>query len=95
LIGLAKSHFGTITATMDISNDPYATEGARPKGWLKSDIWGKDMYWPAILVTADFMEQHQLRVFYGYDRGGLGCAGGLCRWVPPFRGIKVSLTSQF
>ncbi|MBT3233470.1 MAG: hypothetical protein HN356_11715 [Calditrichaeota bacterium] len=95
LVGLAKSHFGTITGTLGMSNDPWASQGAIPKGWLKSDFWGKDMYWPAILLTADFMEQHQLRVFYGYDRGGLGCAGGLCRWVPPFRGIKVSLTSQF
>jgi hypothetical protein len=95
LIALTKSHFGTITGTLARSNYEWATEGTFPKGRLKHKIFGRGQYWPAILLTADFMERHQLRLFYGYERGGLGCAGGLCRLIQPFRGVKATFTSQF
>jgi len=38
---------------------------------------------------------HTLRVFYGKERGGLKCTGGVCRMVQAFRGLKISLDSSF
>jgi hypothetical protein len=36
-----------------------------------------------------------LRVFYGQERGGLKCTGGVCRRVQAFEGWKLSLDSAF
>jgi len=38
---------------------------------------------------------HTLRVFYGQERGGLKCTGGVCRMVQAFQGLKISLDSSF
>lgn len=38
---------------------------------------------------------HDLTVFYGGQRGGLVCAGGICSIKPTFRGLKISLLSRF
>jgi hypothetical protein len=38
---------------------------------------------------------HELIVFYGGQRGGLVCAGGICSIKPTFRGLKISLLSRF
>ncbi len=37
---------------------------------------------------------HTLLTSYGSERGGINCTGGICRVVPPFKGIRISLTSQ-
>ena len=32
---------------------------------------------------------------YGKQRGGLICYGGVCRYVPEFKGISISLNTTF
>lgn len=37
---------------------------------------------------------HTLLTSYGVERGGVNCTGGICRTVPPFKGLRLTLTSQ-
>lgn len=37
----------------------------------------------------------RIALSYGRQRGGLVCAGGVCRFVPPSSGIALSLTKSF
>jgi len=50
--------------------------------------------WPigeAVLTLGN----HQLKVRYGKERGGLDCSSGICRYEPPFSGLKVTAVSRF
>jgi hypothetical protein len=38
---------------------------------------------------------HDLTLFYGGQRGGTVCSGGVCTTRPTFRGLKASLISRF
>jgi hypothetical protein len=61
-------------------NDPYSNNRNK---------WG---YGQVIVpVTSD----HELSVMYGSERGGLSCAGGVCKYKDPFKGIRVVLRSNF
>jgi hypothetical protein len=83
----------SFTGTLSRTESPtYANDGVL---WGKDFIGGRGWYWPSLDVVLQVMEQHQLRLFYGYERGGLSCAGGVCHVVNPFKGVKVGLVSHF
>ena len=63
------------------------------RGGLKWD--DNRRYWPYAELMVNVVEGHQVRLMGGHERGGLRCSGGLCRWVNPFQGVKVTVTSQF
>lgn len=42
-----------------------------------------------------FLSGSYAKIFYGSSRGGLKCAGGMCRIFPPFEGAKGELTLRF
>lgn len=65
---------------------------AWPKEWL---FGGKAECWPSTELVMQLYGQHRLAIFYGYERGGESCAGGICHIVSPFKGIKLTLTSHF
>lgn len=46
-------------------------------------------------VTVEPHEQVRVSMFYGKEKGGLQCAGGVCRTVPPFKGFKMDLQVRF
>jgi len=46
-------------------------------------------------VIYRFMSGSYAKVFVGSSRGGLKCAGGMCRTFPPFDGVKGELTLRF
>jgi hypothetical protein len=47
------------------------------------------------LGTAYTKGSSRIALSYGRQRGGLVCAGGVCRFVPPSSGIALSLTKSF
>ncbi len=52
--------------------------------------------WFGIETTVDVIPSHQMSLFYGSEQGGLQCANGVCREVPPFEdGFKITLQSYF
>ncbi len=40
-------------------------------------------------------ESNTVTVSYGSERGGLRCANGICRYVNPFTGFRVTVQTQF
>jgi hypothetical protein len=42
-----------------------------------------------------FLSGSYFKLFGGSSRGGLKCAGGMCRTFPPFEGVKGELTLRF
>jgi hypothetical protein len=46
-------------------------------------------------VIYRFMSGSYAKIFVGSSRGGLKCAGGMCRTFPPFEGVKGEVTLRF
>ncbi|MBD3401238.1 MAG: hypothetical protein GF399_13025 [Candidatus Coatesbacteria bacterium] len=51
-------------------------------------------YWITGEVTFHLGPNHDLSIFYGNERGGLVCSGGVCREEPPFDGLRIKLESR-
>ncbi len=39
--------------------------------------------------------RHAVRIFYGSNKGGVKCAGGVCRFFPPFEGLRIDGLFRF
>lgn len=86
---------GTLTIIIERSGDEWDFSGAKPSKRMYRKILGRESYWPSVELALTGLSKTQLRIFYGYERGGIKCSGGLCRPVYPFKGIKATLTVQF
>lgn len=51
--------------------------------------------WRSVQIDWDVTQEHRLTLFVGTERGGFPCSGGVCRYEPPFDGVKAILTSRF
>lgn len=45
--------------------------------------------WGGIQCEFRFGQAASLRVFYGSNKGGVKCAGGVCKFFPPFEGLRI------
>lgn len=62
-----------------------------------SDMWnngGTGIHYYMGAVTANY-KANRLMIGYGRTRAGYNCAGGVCRYVPAFRGVQVSYNYNF
>lgn len=62
-----------------------------------SDMWncgGTGTHYYLGAVTANY-KSNRLMIGYGRTRAGYNCAGGVCRYVPAFRGVQVSYNYNF
>ena len=60
----------------DLSSDPAITENSQ---WVSGEI----SYKPSPILT--------LRTSYGTEKGGIRCTGGVCRYISPFDGVRMTL----
>jgi hypothetical protein len=51
-------------------------------------------FWPQGFLSFRIGGSHTILTSYGAERGGLNCTGGICRVVPAFNGLRVTVTSQ-
>lgn len=51
--------------------------------------------WPGVQIEIKFKAANSLRVFYGSNKGGVKCSGGVCRFFPPFEGLRVDAILRF
>jgi hypothetical protein len=51
-------------------------------------------FWPLGFISFHIGGSHTILASYGAERGGLNCTGGICRVVPAFNGLRVTVTSQ-
>lgn len=62
--------------------------------WLIPEL-GEATTWPLVELSLDITHRHNLRLRAGAEKGGLICSGGVCRFEPPFQGVKLVLSSIF
>jgi len=55
---------------------------------------GKEFWWLGE-VNYKINQSNTVTVSYGSERGGLRCANGICRFVKPFEGFRVTVASQY
>jgi len=79
----------------EFSDQPGPAAGAGDSFWdsLGLDL-GRHAYMSAEVV-ARFTTDSYLKLIGGTTRGGLRCAGGVCRTFPPFEGVQGELTLRF
>jgi len=51
--------------------------------------------WYGAQVEVKFSHAKSIRVFYGSNKGGVKCAGGVCKFFPPFEGLRVDAVLRF
>jgi peroxiredoxin len=52
-------------------------------------------YWPGVQFEVRFGQANSVRIFYGSIKGGVKCAGGICKFFPPFEGLRVDCFLRF
>lgn len=50
--------------------------------------------WPVIGGTYRIGNAHTIALQYGAERGGVVCTGGVCRYINPFTGLRLSVVSK-
>jgi uncharacterized protein DUF6029 len=60
----------------------------------KEDPSGKK-FWGYGELTYKFTSANTLTVSYGSERGGIKCSSGICRYVNPFNGFRLTVLNNF
>ncbi|HET9135333.1 MAG TPA: DUF6029 family protein [Candidatus Kapabacteria bacterium] len=65
-------------------------------GVFDFSTWYEDSrhIWPQGFISYRIGAANNLLLSYGAERKGLNCTGGICRLVPEFEGVRLTLTSQ-
>lgn len=86
---------GVFDYALFYADGPIAVDNTTFGGW-NLPLWGNAAldHLPEVFVGLRLGQSHNMLLSYGAERGGLNCTGGICRVVPPFKGIRFTLTSQ-
>ncbi len=86
--------FYNLLATIEFSRSPTWSVNGRLE-WSSSDKEqdGRQI-WPVVGGTYRIGRAHTINAQYGWERGGIVCTGGVCRFINPFTGFRFSLTSK-
>ena len=82
-VSFARSQLFSITGVWESSN-------------LPGEVYftGKENFYFA-QVDVQLFKAHLVRLFYGETRGGVKCSGGVCKYVPAFRGTRLEVVIRF
>jgi len=80
-LSLTRSPEFGITVTGEFTNDQEEPTGKT--NWFEGE------------VTYKLNSSNSLTASYGSERGGLRCTNGICRFVKPFDGFRLTLQTQF
>ncbi len=87
--------YASRTQTGDLYNI-YPAEDNPLEGFLRDLGIPLRNKWFGIEITLNLLQHHQITLFYGSEQGGLRCANGVCREIPPFEdGFRLSIQSFF
>lgn len=87
ILEYAFSPYLIITGTYENSDEPTAA------GVEETDK--KDPHFYSGQIMIEPVQQVRIGLFYGREKGGLQCVGGMCRTVPPFEGARLDLQLRF
>ncbi len=46
-------------------------------------------------VEVRFSRANSIKIFYGSNKGGIKCSGGVCKFFPPFEGLRIDALLRF
>ena len=82
LITFINSFYSSLTASIRIE---YTT--------TRKDVSGRSN-WVSGELGYRLMQSHVITISYGRERGGTICSNGVCRYIQPFEGLRLSILSQ-
>lgn len=82
-LGLSRSQMFVLTGVWESSNLP-----------IEMFFAGKENFYYGQLEIK-ILKAHQLRFFFGETRGGVKCSGGVCKYVPAFKGTRFEAVIRF
>jgi hypothetical protein len=65
------------------------------QGFEYTTLAGQPPYYFNGSVLYKFTSSSNLRLFAGQQRGAFRCAAGVCRYFPPFEGVRAEVTLRF
>lgn len=80
-LAISRSPSLIIGGNMEFSND-------------EEDATGKK-FWASAEITYKFNTSNSFSLSYGSERGGLKCSSGICRYVNPFNGFRLTVINNF
>jgi hypothetical protein len=77
------------------ASGPLAIDETTFGGW-SLPLWGNATlnHLPECFISLRIGGANSVLMSYGAERGGLNCTGGICRVVPPFKGLRFTMTTQ-
>ncbi|MCC6865422.1 MAG: hypothetical protein IT280_04615 [Ignavibacteria bacterium] len=88
-------HFWSQLTTLSVSRSPnIIVSGTAEFTNDEEDPSGKK-YWIKGELAYKFTSSNTILLSYGSERGGLQCSSGICRYVNPFNGFRLSLLNNF
>jgi hypothetical protein len=80
-VSLSKSPNLSLTLNSEFTSDNLELTGK--KSWIEAE------------VSYNINRTNVVIVSYGSERGGLKCTSGICRYVNPFNGFRLTIQSKF
>lgn len=80
---------------LDFGIDKLSLSLGAQSWWEGFDTIMESLYWPYLEAKYPVLANTELVVFGGKEAGGKVCRNGVCRYVAPFSGLKVELSTRF
>jgi hypothetical protein len=80
-VGVSKSPELSATVNLEFTNDSEDPSGKK--------------FWALGELAYKLSGANTITASYGSERGGLRCTSGICRYVRPFEGFRLSISSKF
>ena len=74
---------GVLTLFYDWTTDPETLAFKNKKDWV------------AVQLELKISSSNMIRLFIGSSKGSVKCSGGICRYFPPFEGIRIEAILRF
>lgn len=82
-ISLHYSHKWVATFLFDRTSDPRVLRMKDKKNWF------------GLQLEIKFAQANSVKIFYGSMKGGVKCAGGICKFFPSFEGLRIDGILRF
>ncbi|HRE12413.1 MAG TPA: DUF6029 family protein, partial [Ignavibacteria bacterium] len=90
-----EQHFWSQLTTLSVSRSPnIIVSGTAEFTNDEEDPSGKK-YWIKGEVVYKFTSANTVILSYGSERGGIQCSSGICRYVNPFNGFRLTIMNNF
>lgn len=86
-LSISRSPNLIINWSVELSNDKEDASRDNPEGRI--------VMWAIGEITYKFTPANSVTLSYGSERGGLKCTSGICRYVNPFEGFRLTVINNF